>query len=699
MVGSGSGDTLVGPNTASTWVLGGPDTGTLNGSFTFSAVDNLRGGSGSDTFTLGPGSSVSGRIDASPTATLDYSGYGSPISVNLQGQSATGTGGISGIGHLIGSSATTDSLTGPNGANSWTLTGPNAGSLNGTLSFTSIEDLIGGTGSDTFTFAAGGSISGTISGAGGTDTLDYSTYGSPATVNLQSQSATATAGFSGISALLGSGTSVTLVGPDSSSTWNITGSNAGTVNGTCTFSGVANLTGGSGDDSFVFGPGGGVTGMIDGGAGSNTLDYSGSSTGVTVNLQTGTASGTGEVKDVVNVTGSLFNDVLTGSDSGIVAGGGGGDTLSAGGSGTHTFVLSAAQGAGTSISGDGSDTLVGADTASTWTLSGAGAGDVNGATFSGIANLVGGKGNDTFAFKSGGSVTGTLTGGGGTDTLDYSAYSGALSVNLQTQTATGTGGFAGIGKLVGGVAATSTLIGASTANTWTLTGPSAGTVNAVAFSRFGNLRGGSGTDIFAFRRGGSVAGGLTGGGGSDWLDYSAYGAAVTVNLTSGKATGVGQSVKGITNVQGSAVRNTLTGSVAGGVLVGGAGSDTLTAGKGRSILVGAGGSDTLTGGPDQDILIAGTLNFGAKQQAALAAIFAEWSRTNETYAVRLSHLRTGVGAGKVYRLALGKTVLDDHRRDVLRGDPVGKSALDWFFADLTVGQDTILDRKTGEVVN
>src|SRR5207302_381767 len=89
--------------------------------------------------------------------------------------------------------------------------------------------------------------------------------------------------------------------------------------------------------------------------------------------------------------------------------------------------------------------------------------------------------------------TGQIAGRGGVNSLDYTQYHSAVSVSLQTSTATGTGGFAGISALVGGMAA-DTLSGANVANTWTLTGAGTGNVNGFAFSRIEKLNGGSAED-------------------------------------------------------------------------------------------------------------------------------------------------------------------------------------------------------------
>src|SRR5207248_11126759 len=80
-----------------------------------------------------------------------------------------------------------------------------------------------------------------------------------------------------------------LTGPNATTVWTITGLNQGTVSGVATtFTGVENLTGGSAADNFAFANGAGVTGTVDGGAGTDTIDYSAYTTTVAVNLGTNT---------------------------------------------------------------------------------------------------------------------------------------------------------------------------------------------------------------------------------------------------------------------------------------------------------------------------------------------------------------------------------------------------------------------------
>ena len=194
-------------------------------------------------------------------------------------------------------------------------------------------------------------------------------------------------------------------------------------------------------------------------------------------------------------------------------------------------------------------------------------------SFAAVENLTGGTANDTFKFAAGGSVTGKINGGGGTNTLDYSGDGGiAATVNLATDTATKTGGFANIQKLVGSTSTADKLIGPNSTNTWSITAVNGGTVGSFSFSGIENLTGGSGLDVFVFGAGKSVSGKINGGGGgNDWLDYAAYTTPVTVNLAAGTATGVGGGIVNIRNVRGGQGGNTLTGNSQGNILIGGAG--------------------------------------------------------------------------------------------------------------------------------
>src|SRR5262249_56416719 len=61
-----------------------------------------------------------------------------------------------------------------------------------------------------------------------------------------------------------------------------------------------------------------------------------------------------------------------------------------------------------------------------------------------------GAGNDTFSFRGGGSVKGTIDGGGGVNKLDYLKIGGLTVINLSIGTATRTGGVSNIRDVDGG---------------------------------------------------------------------------------------------------------------------------------------------------------------------------------------------------------------------------------------------------------
>jgi hypothetical protein len=330
----------------------------------------------------------------------------------------------------------------------------------------------------------------------------------------------------------------------------------GTPGHAVNFSEVWNLTGGPGADTFRFlpsaGQDGALGGVLDGGGGTNTLDYSQDASPVTVNLTDHSAT---------NLDGGA-----------------------PGGSANIQNVI-----------GNGSSTtLVGPAALTYWNLSSSDQGNLAPAanqpgtfTFTAVPNLTGGPGNDVFRFGSGAAVTGLLDGGGGTNTLEYSAFAGAVTVDLTGQNTTANPGdpFGGLGLATGtahvrhmqnvvgtpfndaltgddeanvfmpnggldvvcgsggddtvrlwgpqdprtiidGGAGTNTLWAADFANAWTVTRPNAGSVrgtipgfvSGAGFSNFQNLLGGADTDTFRFADGTGVDGWVNGNLGSiPWI--------------------------------------------------------------------------------------------------------------------------------------------------------------------------------------
>jgi hypothetical protein len=146
-------------------------------------------------------------------------------------------------------------------------------------------------------------VSGSITGGGGADTLNYSAYTTPVTVNLGANTATGTGGASGFTSLIGGAGNDTLVGPTSNATWNLTGANSGTV-GSVTFTRFENLTGAANNaDKFILYPSGMLSGTINGGAGgSDQLVFDDGNGNFVTYAPTGSQNGS-----VVSPAGTTFN--------------------------------------------------------------------------------------------------------------------------------------------------------------------------------------------------------------------------------------------------------------------------------------------------------------------------------------------------------------------------------------------------------
>lgn len=308
--------------------------------------------------------------------------------------------------------------------------------------------------------------------------------------------------------------------------------------------GSDSLKGGAGNDTLT------------GGEGFDSADYSDATSAVTVNLNTGTATG-GAGNDTLagidHVIGSNFNDTLVGSNNG--------------------FDLVYLQG------GKGNDSLIAGDNSFNWLEGG-----------DGNDSLLGSNGNDTLI---GGLGADILSGGDGwgTDTVDYSDASSAVTVNLENGTASGGAGndiLKGI-EQVNGSFFNDTLIG-GTGDNW-LWGFDGNDV-LVGGDGFDSLEGGSENDTLTGGAGDDQLNGgwgndvLTGGKGTDWANFSD--SSVTVNLAKGIATSAEgkDTLREIENVNGSFDADILIGDANANTLNGGQGNDWLTGGQGDDILIG-----------------------------------------------------------------------------------------------------------------
>ncbi|MDO9105950.1 MAG: autotransporter-associated beta strand repeat-containing protein [Methylovulum sp.] len=407
--------------------------------------DHIDGGAGNDTVRAGTGNDrISGStagddryLGGRGNDTVDYSASPDGVSVSLDKVNAqlvsvgSGTDRLKNIENLIGSQFS-DNLTGNRQANKLTgLDGNDSidgGDGNDKLRGNGGNDtLIGDDGDDICRGGAGDDLfSGGMAGndrylgGQGNDTVDYSASPDRVTVALttnKAQQASVGSGrdtLSSIENLIGSHyddslsgnrRANTLIGQDGND------SLAGRVGNDRLDGGTGNdlLRGGAGDDLFT-----GDTSGNDhylGGTGIDTVDYSESADGITVNLMTtveqpiSTGSGTDILIGIENLLGSFFNDDIRGNDQAntliglggadIMRGKGGNDTLDGG---TGNDILKGNYGDDTLQGGEDNDIVRG------------------------------GLGNDRFTGSTAGDDR--YFGGAGSDTLKYSQSPDGVSVSL-----------------------------------------------------------------------------------------------------------------------------------------------------------------------------------------------------------------------------------------------------------------------------
>lgn len=464
---------------------------------------------------------------------------------------------------------------------------------------TSAAVLNGGAGNDFLVGTLGNDM---ISGGADTDTVSYvnafSTTATGVTVNLatttaQNTGAAGTDTITGVENIIGSGYNDNLTGT----------------------AGANVVEGGAGADT------------MDGGAGTDTASYAGATAGVTVSLAAqGAAQNTGgagsdTLTGFENLTGSSFNDSLSGDSAvNVLMGGAGDDLLNGNAAGATQAGLDTLDG------GAGNDVASFAGYAGVVVAELNGASDViatvdgvNQAVLRNIEGVAGGAGNDRLI---GDARANVLRGAGGSDELSGGEGDDSLD------------GGAGDDLLLGGGGSDTAVFSGATAVTVDLringaqnTGQGLDTLIGIE-----NLTGGTGADILIGDDGANVftdTGGAdtySGNGGSDTLTYAFAGAGVVMNLalTTAQATGGGGSdtVSGIENVTGSAFGDTLAGTTDANTLIGLGGNDVLTGvqgndllfgGEGRDILYGdfnnsfstGDGADVLEGGAGDDFLVGG----------------------------------------------------------------------------------------------
>lgn len=710
------------------------------------------------------------------------------------------------------------------GENLWNVTDMNAGTVLsgqpefGPVSFSGVENLVGGGGSDEFVLADGVGLSGTVLGGPGIDTLNYATYTTAVAVDLAAGTATSIGSIGEIENVTGGSAGNVLSGDDSDNEL-IGGTGIDLLDGV---GGNDVLSGGLGDDSLT------------GGAGYDTLVESADVNFVLSNVSlTGVGTDTLDSLEAARLTGGSGNNRLTVSSwtgDGTLVGGGGLDTVIAAASGdfvltedllttsdgmrlqliditdanllgrqtNDTFNVQSWSGAVTVNGGAGEDTLFASITDShDIALSDGLLTATNGLELNLLAienvELQGGAGDTQFDVG-GWTGRGTLAGGGGFNTIV--ASKGNVTFSLGDARLSASDGL----DLVLNAIADATLVGTSKSifdvSKWTGTGQILGeagaTVSATKDADFvlsdvalattdgmsmrlqqvtlAALAGGNGNDTFdlsGWNGGGTLSGGagydtfilmrdtdfvladallemadgtqlvlaglenawltgrasdnvftisqwtgagsIDGGAGLNRLVVSRDAPKITLStsriiVTDGASMSLknvdtatlsggpsantidARSFSGTTEIDGLEGNDTLFGSndsdvIRGGdghdVILGYAGSDRVFGGKGRDLLIGGLGTDTLYGDNGEDILIGGSTIYDdydrISQPLAFNAIMQEWTRDTD-YAIRIANLRAGIGPTQEYALN-SSTVIDDGAIDSLWGN----KDLDWFF--------------------
>lgn len=311
-----------------------------------------------------------------------------------------------------------------------------------------------------------------------------------------------------------------------------------------------------------------------------------------------------------------------------------------------------------------------------------------------IENVVGGTGADAIR---GNSAANRISGNGGNDTIDgglgidtvvFSGLRSAYTVTWTGQTGTVVGGgstvsltnveFLVFSDTTIAAAPTGGVIAAGDVTSETITGTAfADTIGGLGGNDVINglaggdyLDGGSGNDTVNGGDGDdTLVGGLgndslNGGNGWDIADYTGAGAAVTVNLAAGTASGGAgtDTLAGVEEVLGSTYNDILTGDGNANTLRGGGGIDVLNGGAGNdSLYAGAAGQ---SGGAPDIIKGQGTANASISTAISLAGSFDLLDRPDVANATTIPHatvVATAHGGVEYYAFTVqaGETVTFD----------------------------------------
>lgn len=622
LTGGNGNDTLSG-NSLNNTISGGNGNDTLDGG---DGDDTLNGNAGNDTFIGGPGNdsfvgstgtdTVQQTADGAQTlSNAQLTGLGTDTLSSIERANLTGGSGDDTINASAFTGTTTlnglggsDTLTGGSGVDTI-----NAGDGDDTLTGNNGNDILNGENDNDI--LDGGAGNDTLNGGAGTDTVVQTVNASQTLTNtsltgngtdvlssIEIAILTGGAGnntlnasaFTGIAMLFGLDGNDTLTGGtgddilDGGNGNDTLSGNAG--NDTLTGgAGTDTLTGGTGNDTYLFSTNTalGTDTVTEAAAGGiDTLDFSGSSNDVNVNLNTAgaqvvngnltlnmTAASVGQIE---NLTGGDGNDTLNGNALDNTLSGSGGDDTLTGNAGSDT--LNGGDGADTINANGGADSVYGGNGDDVLNFSGNGDG----------TSATGGTGNNIFRFLTG--VVGHyLLTSQGTDTLDFSSYGSGINLDLNSTANQDVGGglflqltnfFANVigtafDDVISGNILDNNLQGGAGTDTLTQTADADQVLTDTTLS-------GQGNDTHSDFEQAIITGGASG----NTLDASSYSNPVTLNGLDGD--------------------DTLTGGLANDTLNGGNGNDTLVNSAGNDLLDGGAGMDTVTQVTDNDQVLTDT---------------------------------------------------------------------------------------------
>ena len=650
-------------------LLGTVDDDTINA---LDGDDNIDGGLGNDVIDGGAGSDTVSYLSASGPVTVNFSS----TSGNGFSSGAAGDDFLIGVENVVGSNFD-DAISGSSLDNILDGAGGNdtilgrlgndiifGGSGNDNLYGQQGDDqLLGGDGND---FMRGGTGDDLLNGGSGFDRVSFFPTGTDTitggvTVSLLLQGAAQNTGqgmdtLSGVEALSGTPFNDSLTG-DNNINWL-----------------VASDFDGAGGDDQLYGLGGndllevaGGNHIIDGGTDVDTLSFNGlgyTTGAVSVSLalqgapQT-TGIGSMTISNVENLSGSTFDDILTGDgNANGLYGAAGNDTL---------------------VGGAGDDLLYGDGSVRAYDLTG----PISPTFFADVATLGEVSGNDTLE---GGLGNDFLDGGAGIDTASYANASGSVTVSLGTvvgtsQGADGNDQLRNIENILGS-AFNDRLTGNNADNM--LDG---GAGHDQLYGRGGadTLLGGTGDDFLRGTEGDDI---MDGGSGfdrvSNFVVAPTIGVVIDLNIQGvAQNTNYGMDILiGIEHASGTILSDVLTGNGGdnwlwdggdGDETTIGSGNDVISAGAGNDLVEVGNGNHSLSGGTGTD-----TLSFlGGQTETTVAGV---------TFSLALQGAAQATEQGSMTASGF-ENVSGSIYDDVLTGDGFANVLLGDWGADVLNGGD------------